>query len=546
MTTLTDSLQERYPQLAFLCQMAHELPVVNNDNFEPPEDLNSLEGIYLYGLNINALEALREWLSQEMMRDVIVIEDDIAKLQGFLEHKASAEWILHPQVHLKMPFNHSIDQREFCRDCAKEFPLQRIGIYPAKSENQDQFEAFSLEIRRMTTLTHGRYCEYFYHYRLFENLLSNFKRFDRMFLIRHMKDLFKGRPAVVCGAGPSLTGVIEDLKQYRHKAVIFAGGSTIAALSNQGVQPHLALAVDPNPDEYPRLKASSAYTVPMIMGARVLPDIFNASVGDIGYMQSIACDISEYWVTEQLGIQGALLEEGMGEEALSVTTSCIALAEYMGCNPIVLAGVDLAFTGLEQYAKGVFTDSAIAIEEKKKDTRVCETLIEQQRETGETLYTNVKWLMEATCISQFSEKSKADFFNASDRGLKIEKIPYKPLKTILEAANVKPLYIDGFLQTAIHDAKVPEQCAETLPKALQELKTSLSNCQKHLTALLDALDLYREEFKIEGALFTLHEMDLQEELAYRCVLFGAIPSIEFAICRKERSCSPDALWRKKR
>ncbi|HPE84851.1 MAG TPA: hypothetical protein PLO43_01575, partial [Chlamydiales bacterium] len=75
---------------------------------------------------------------------------------------------------------------------------------------------------------------------------------------------------------------------------------------------------------------------------------------------------------------------------------------------------------------------------------------------------------------------------------------------------------------------------------------SLSNCQKHLTALLDALDLYRKEFKIEGALFTLHEMDLQEELAYRCVLFGAIPSIEFAICRKERSCSPDALWRKKR
>ncbi len=546
MTLAIDHLQSRYPELAFLLQMSNEVPKTNCEGFTLPEDLGDVEGVYLYGLNLEAMECFRDWLSSDSMRDVIIIEDDLAHLMGFLEQEGSCEWISHPQVHLKIPFNHSIDQREFCLDCAKAHPLQRIGVYAAKSGNAKQFKAFCLEIRRMTTLTHGRFCEYFYHHRLFDNLVPNFKRFDKLFLIRQFKDLFKGRPAVVCGAGPSLEDAIDDLKANRDKAVILAGGSTIAALSNQGVMPHLGLAIDPNPEEYPRLKASTAFMTPLVMGARVLPDIFDTNASDIGYMQSIACDITEYWVSEQLGINGAFLEEDMGEEALSVTTSCIALAEYMGCSPIILAGVDLAFTGKDHYAKGVFADSSIELDEKLRDTRACEMLIEQKGQSGETCYTNVKWVMEASCISGFAHKSKADFFNASQRGLKIEKIPHKSLRDILEASDVKRIYIDGFLQTAIHEAQVSSDSSEKLRCALLDLKTSLGACEMLLQKLIDALDSMREEFKIDGALLLLHEMDLQEELAYRCLLFGMIPSLEYAISRKERETSDAANWRKKK
>ena len=536
MTTQLNLLSDRYPQLALLCQMEPEVEI-DKPQFDAKLDLDDVELVYLYGIGPH-VEQFEEWLNDDITRDLVIIEDQLALVQQFLQSERAGFWIDHPQVHLQVPFNHTIDERQFADECASRFPVQKIVCYSTAAYAGDVFETFSLNVKRATTLTYGRFCETFYYHRLYENLVPNFKRLKEVFFINQLKGLFRGRPAIVCGAGPSLNDSIDDIKRYRDHAVIIAGGSTIAALSNHGINPHLAVAIDPNPDEYPRLLASTALMTPLVFGARLLPDVFNTCSGEMGYLQTIAQDPSEQWLAEKLGISGQRMEEDFGEEALSVTTTSIALASFLGCDPIILAGIDLAYTGMERYAKGVFAHSDVDIDHILSDKRASETVIQQGDQ-----YTLVKWVMESACISKFSQSVSAMFYNASEKGLGFEKIPRKPLSHIIPECNVKPLYIEGALHVAIEKAR--SKCdAKAIDDAINTLKSSLTQCISHLQKLVDVLDGMRAEQSVENPLITLYEMDLREEEAYALLLMHIIPSIDFVVTRRERGKDPAARWRR--
>lgn len=536
MTTQLNLLSDRYPQLALLCQMERET-AVEAVTFKAQLDIDDVELVYVYGIGPH-VEEFEEWLCADVTRDLVIIEDRVARVQQFLQQERAEYWINHPQVHLVVPFGHKIDDRQFADDCAGKFPVQKIACYAVLAYEGKDFDAFSLNVKRATTLTYGRFCETFYYPRLYENLLPNFRRLKDVFFINQLKGLFQGRPAIVCGAGPSLNDVIDDIKRYRDHAVIIAGGSTIAALSHHGINPHLAVAVDPNPDEYPRLLASTALMTPLVFGARLLPEVFNTCAGEMGYLQTIAQDPSEQWLAEKLGVSGQRMEEDFGEEALSVTTTCIALATFLGCDPIILAGVDLAYTGMERYAKGIFAHSDVDIAHILSDKRASETVIEQGDQ-----YTLVKWVMESECISQFAQKVSATFYNASQQGLGFDKIPRKALNDILSKCHVKPLYIDGALHVAIEQAR--SMCnGKAIDQHLSTLKDSLTQCGMHLQKLVGVLDTMREEQTFENPLITLYEMDLREEEAYALLLMHMVPSIDFVVTRRERGQDAGAKWRR--
>ncbi len=59
----------------------------------------------------------------------------------------------------------------------------------------------------------------------------------------------------------------------------------------------------------------------------------------------------------------------LGPEAFSVTTIAIALAVEMGCNPILLDGIDLAYTGMKRYAEGVMPSSSVCLSDMLKQKK---------------------------------------------------------------------------------------------------------------------------------------------------------------------------------
>src|SRR5690606_30787893 len=125
-------------------------------------------------------------------------------------------------------------------------PAETLVCFP--QENVQLFE-----ILREATLSYSLYQEDKYYHLLFRNLLKNFRYLSKSFQAESLKGCFQGIPAIICGAGPSLTQALPVLSECKEKALLIAGGSTITALSKNGILPHLSLAVDPNPEEYERL-----------------------------------------------------------------------------------------------------------------------------------------------------------------------------------------------------------------------------------------------------------------------------------------------------
>ena len=507
-------LLDRYPQLGFLMQCAEVKPIVSSDELASGLNFDA-DAIYVYGLGDGThLEPLLKWLEDDQKRDLIIVEDNLSALEAMSEHPM----FVNPQVHVRVPFQSGVDERAFCDECARDWPAKTIQCVAMRGYEGKVFDEFALEMQRATVLTYARFKEHFYRDRLVKNVLWNIKRMEDSFFAHDLKGKYAGQCAIVCGAGPSLKDSIEALKNVKGKALIIAGGSAIASLSNQGIIPDFGLAVDPNEGEYTRLKASSAYEMPLLYGARVHPDVLNTTSAQTGYVQTISSDLIECDLMEALGLPFEPLGDGFGEEAMSVTTTAIAFAEMLGCDRIVLAGVDLSYTDGKRYAPGVFSDSSV-------DTS-------KALEVEKGVYTNIEWLMESKAIAKFAKQSQVQLYRASKKGLKIDGIGVQPIENMGLRSNVKPLYISEMKRMG------------DVSNALIAMRESAQRCSDTLGKLLAALDLKKPS--VDHALLTVEEHDLVSEKAYRILLEPSIQALEYASRRECRGDDPEAVWMRKR
>jgi uncharacterized Rossmann fold enzyme len=281
-------------------------------------------------------------------------------------------------------------------------------------------ESLRLEVLRKSTVVHVGISETLHYHVLMENIVANFSHIASSFHVNKLQDLCKDIPAVICGAGVSLAEVAETIKQLQQKAVIIAGGSTITALGHMGIIPHIAMALDPNDEEYDRLKASSIFEVPFVFAARLNKDVLGSTHMRLGYVCSDTGGPLETWMQEKLSIDPDSLGPELGAEALSVTTLAIPLARYLGCRKILFCGVDLSYRNMQRYPAGVVASAKVFLDDLKKEKRSMEKLIYEKNLQGKTVTTLVKWVMEASCIGAYVQNHPdMEFFTASEQGLPI-------------------------------------------------------------------------------------------------------------------------------
>ncbi|MBI3211935.1 MAG: DUF115 domain-containing protein, partial [Simkania negevensis] len=404
-------LEERYPQLSFLLRFfpiksfhwtEEKRNAVKGDFFlHRPNALQeelkevfssfsccSFETIYIYGIGLGYYYfPLKEWLSKNQERDLVFLEEDLGALSHFLEMEHAEEVLDHPQVHIRF----LLDPRKtssFLRECAKEFPSEKVEVIALESyarHFKKRFQKLRLGLLSASTIEHALFMESLHAHLFFRNLLPNFHLLPQAFLGNAFKGSFQGVPAIICGAGPSLGGAIEELRTLENKALILAGGSSITALSAKGILPHFSLAIDPNEEEYRRLKMASAFEVPLLYGHRVHPLVFSTANSPLGYLHTLSGGAVEIWLEKELGLQPSPLQAGFTIEAMSVTTLAIEFAATLGCNPIILVGVDLAFAGEKMYADGVFPSPS-------DSSTVSETRIRKKNREGKWVSTLVKWV----------------------------------------------------------------------------------------------------------------------------------------------------------
>ena len=498
---------EKYPDLELQLQLSHFEPAAIDQ--EPAYHdlklpLENLDIIYVYGLSDGRpFLALEKWL-EAPGRQLIFLEDDLYALHRLAALEWGKKTLNHPQVHLKFLY----EPKDWVLElCAKQFPSERIAVTTLKKKTA-LFHSIKLALLRKTVLWNSLTSECLSGHLLHQNIFSNFQKLPQSFYVNRTKDAFKGKPAVICGAGPSLGGVIEDLRKIQDKALIIGCGSALSSLSHFNLKPHLGIAIDPNAREKECLKGCTFRDLPLIYGNRLYPEVFELFDGPFGYLSSPTGSPLEKAIEAELGLLDADIGMDLGREALSVTTLALALASFWGCSPIILAGVDLAYSGSDHYAKGVPVHAAL----QKQETRAGEQLIYRKGAEGKRLPTLVKWVMEQQTIDAFVKHTpEITFLNATGKGLGFSSIPFKPLSKM----DFSLLPID--LKTIIASHPVPVTHFH-LNKTLDGFRQSFERCLEFAKAL--------QQEEEESGKAILYQEELLHEKAYQHTLRPALDALE--------------------
>lgn len=163
--------------------------------------------------------------------------------------------------------------------------------------------------------------------------------------INGLKGLFAGYPGVLVAAGPSLRKHLDLLAGLQDRAAICCVQTVFKTLLARGITPHFVTSLD-----YSEISKR-----------------FFEGVEDFRGVQLIAEPKAAYHVVDAYGGPVSLLDNPFARMCLgddlagrdglragaTVAHLCFYLLEYLGCDPIILVGQDLAFSDGMYYAPGV-------------------------------------------------------------------------------------------------------------------------------------------------------------------------------------------------
>ena len=156
--------------------------------------------------------------------------------------------------------------------------------------------------------------------------------------IRSLTDAYRGTPAVIAAAGPTLDDAIDDLRGVTEHALLIAADTALRPLLDAGIAPQLVAALDPGP-----LNARHFQSLPDC------PDTWLVAESALDRSATAPFDGRTFWFhvsnhhpwpwLNQIGIDVGRLDVWGSVITAAFQTACLA-----GCDPIVLVGADLAYT----------------------------------------------------------------------------------------------------------------------------------------------------------------------------------------------------------
>ncbi len=522
-------LSHRYPDLALHLQMTPYKPfeLIQQENqfwngkrekawlYEGEDEifnwkstlvLEQTDLIYIYGLGLGHYYfALKEWLEKDPSHQLVFLEEDLAIFAIFSTCPSSFHEIIdHPQVHFKWIYpKESLDL--ILEELAQQFPIEKVEVTALKCyEKSVRFKKIRLALLRKTVLWQAYAAEKLSGHLLHENIIPNLRKIPGCFYSNRWKDRMKGVPIIICGAGPSLNELAPELNQLRDRALIVGCGSALAVLSHLRVRPHLGIVIDPNEREFDALKECRYDSLPLLFSSRLYRRVFEIFTGPYGYIRSGIGTPFEHYVEERLGLVDPLLGYDLGREALSVTTLMVSLATDWGCDPIILAGVDLAYFKGRYYAEGVPCLPPF----ESKERRVGDQIF-RCKGKKKTVLTLTKWIMERDTLDNYAQNHpEKTFLNTGEKGVAFRHIRHLSLNRIKDQYLQKILKLDEKIERLTSEEKL-KASGEAIENIFIPLKESLENSLS-LLVLLE-----KEESLGKSILF---QSELEAELAYSLFL----------------------------
>lgn len=489
-------------------------------------DVRNVTVIFVYGVGLGYYyDAAKAWL-QDPNHFLVFLEDDLEVIYRLFETQRGKEILFDKQVRLRF-FTRFNMMDPIWVSLAETFAIRQYRVTALKhyaENNSDILEQIQVALSfwfSTNRMIHSEFSRYGQHF--FTNLYQNLRLLPQAYSANGLFGTFTGVPAIICGAGPSLTKNIETLKTLKNRALIFAGGSAMNAINFSGFLPHFGAGVDPNPAQLTRLIMNTAYEVPFFYRSRMNHEALSLVQGPHLYVTGAGGYKISKWLEENLGIAGEDVDEGM-----NVINFSLSLAFALGCNPIIFVGLDLAYSEGLSYHEGVTSHPT---HDRRRDflTKTSgDELLLKPDIYGKPVNTLWKWISESLWFGKFArERSEILFINATEGGIGMPGIPAKPLSEVAEHLLLRKsdfvLRVHGEVQNhAIPETVTIEKIQLLIEEMFVSLKQSESYC-KQLESLAEELIKRVEQGEEAPENLMTAEMQniydtLLQEIAYKFIL----------------------------
>ncbi|MEK6799138.1 MAG: 6-hydroxymethylpterin diphosphokinase MptE-like protein [Planctomycetota bacterium] len=177
------------------------------------------------------------------------------------------------------------------------------------------------------------------------NVAMNLVTYARTPPIDLLCQRFAGDPAIVISAGPSLSKSMDQLASLKGRAVLCAVQTALRPLMERGIVPDFVTSLDFHEMSRKYFEdVGDLSRTHLVAEPKAAHPVIDAYPGPVSLLGN---DWARLVLGDELGARGGL--------AAGATVAHLAfyLAVYLGCDPIIFVGQDLAFTGHVFYVPGV-------------------------------------------------------------------------------------------------------------------------------------------------------------------------------------------------
>lgn len=244
--------------------------------------------------------------------------------------------------------------------------------------------------------------------RMLKNTLENAHLTIGMPGVSRFAGLFKGCPAIVVSAGPSLEKNLHLLREAKGRAVIIACDTVLRLLVPHGVVPDITITADPHEATYRKFR-----DLPMDQDSILIchpanyPDIYRTFAGrrfttDTGGV--LYKFLSRFWAAKGR----------VDHQSQSSAHQAFNAATLIGADPIIFVGQDLCYYDQKKHAGNLTKGSPFEglLPTKERD-RAKDIL-------GRTVETTTLFLSFKVMLEDLIKQSPARVINATEGGLSIQ------------------------------------------------------------------------------------------------------------------------------
>jgi hypothetical protein len=298
------------------------------------------------------------------------------------------------------------------------------------------------------------------------NIIRNLPEVARLPGIGNLFGAFDGKPGIVVAAGPSLNKNISLIKEAKNRAVIIAVDTALKPLLNHGIRPDFVVSIDFTPHNERYFTQIDTEGLCLVSDCEIYPPILKNFEGR-KFISNIPDKAICAWYTSVIGDRGSM---GKG---LSVAHTAFELAFNFGCDPIVLTGQDLAYTGGLSHAAG----TSMARVEEREATLEIGDIFGRPVSTSISMNVFLKHLEEL--IADCYGKREFKCIDATEGGAKIRGTGLMPLEHVLAEYCRGEICPEEVIEAAQGD--VGYEIADNLTRAAGETVGRLRRMQRLTT-----------------------------------------------------------------